>query len=155
MMYWWVNHRADELQQERASNLIFAPLKNAGECDPMHWRHIDSVGAGDVLLAFSAEGLHAILTASAAAARQGYPQDWTPSRIPGQPHPAGRGVAVQWRDVWPPIAQATLLEGIDQSRLIGRGLPLNHAGGGKQGYVWTLPRDIGTQIHTRALAARP
>lgn len=154
-MYWWINHRADELQQERASNLIFAPLLNAADRDPMHWHHLDSVAAGDVLLAFSAEGLHAILTATSAGVRQAYPRGWNPSHIPGQPHPPGRGVSVQWRDLLPPIPQVAVLDGIDRNVLIGRGLPLNHAGGGKQGYVWTLPHGVGSQIHARALALRP
>ncbi|MFZ5480603.1 MAG: hypothetical protein ACOZNI_27820 [Myxococcota bacterium] len=145
MNYWWINHSADAIVDERGCSLLFAPLKDAGGRDPAHWRRIESVAAGDVLFSVRAKGLAAILTATACGRRMPYPECYTkPARLGGRPD--GRGITVKWQELPEPRPIFSLLSTEEAAQLLGTGLPLDRNRNQKQGYVFTVPQAIGRRL---------
>lgn len=148
-MYWWVNHRLDELEDERRCGMLFAPLVDRRGRTPDHWARLRAVRTGDRLLAFASEGLHAILTAKSDAAPTDYPEGFVgDARVGGRP--PGWGVSVDWRTMPATIPLAELLSGVSVISLQGVGQPLDRNGLRKQGYVFALSTEVGAQLIRKA-----
>lgn len=150
-MYWWLNHSPHGLEDELRCTFIFAPLADGGGKDPGHWRRLDEVATGDVIFAFTGSGAHAVLIATTACQRVPYPVGFRHDADLGG-RPEGRGFSVDWHALPTAVPTAEIVALAGTEALQGPGLPLDKNGNRKQGYLWSVPTEVGARLLERLLA---
>lgn len=136
MAYWWVSQNKT-FKEEFLGGYLWAPKKDSGGRTPHHWRSIESVAKGDIILSFRNKRISAVGVAESVAYPSPKPveffndHDWSED---------GRRVDVQFQKVEPelhiPDVAKELLKLLPKKHS-----PLTKAGGGTQGYLFSVPPD--------------
>src|SRR5690625_3017531 len=71
---WWVN-QGRTFRHESANSYFWAPLRDRRGATPPHWRRMEEVRAGDIVLHYSEGYVRAISLVQVPAQRELYPRD--------------------------------------------------------------------------------
>src|SRR5690606_32653613 len=116
-------------QHESREGYFWAPLRDRRGGTPPHWRRMEEVQAGDIVLHYSEGFVRAVSRVQAPPRRAPYPDD-THARYGGR---EGNLIHTRYHDLHPPVPRevAARLENLPRS-----GGPFTSAGTVHQGYLY-------------------